>query len=179
MRHYPIAKKSKSSYEIVKFSLPWGGSAIIDSKIRLPQDRTLKDIDNGIPVTYVPARNIIFLSIAVSWAEILDAEYIYIGAHSYDFSGYPDCRRSFFESFQKVIDVATKSGVKGKKIKIVTPILNKTKSEIVKLGKELKVPFELTWSCYKGGKKPCQRCDSCILRKKGFDEAGVIDPLLR
>lgn len=174
-----IAQKKKSTYRIFKLSLPWEGTALLDTGMRLPQDRALDKIGKDIPPTYVPGRNIIFLSLALSWAEVLGASYIYIGAHQSDFSGYPDCREEFFRAFQKVINKGTKAGVEGKKIEIVTPLLNKTKAEIIKIGKRLGVPFELTWSCYKGGKRPCGRCDSCILRKRGFEEAGIRDPLMK
>jgi len=174
-----IAQKTKSPYRILKLSLPWGGTALLDKGKRLPQDRRLSRIGKDIPPTYVPGRNIIFLSIGISWAEVLGASYVYIGAHQSDFSGYPDCRKDFFEAFQKAIIKGTKAGVEGKEIEIVAPLLDKTKSEIVKMGKRLGVPFELTWSCYKGGKRPCGRCDSCILREKGFKEAGIEDPLIK
>jgi len=118
------------------------------------------------------------LSIALGYAEIFDASRIFIGANVIDYSGYPDCRPEFFKAFQKVSDLGTKSGVKGKKIEIVTPLIKFNKSEIIKLGKKLKVPYELTWSCYGGGSVPCGVCDSCFYRAKGFKEAEVIDPLL-
>ncbi len=174
-----IAKKTRSAYRILKLSLPWGGTSLLDKGMRLPQDRQSNRIGKDIPPTYVPARNIIFLSIALSWAEVLGAGYIYIGAHQSDSSGYPDCRRDFLKAFQEVIKKGTKVGVEGKRIKIVAPLLDKTKSEIIKMGNRLGVPFGLTWSCYKGGKMPCGRCDSCLLRKRGFKEAGIEDPLVR
>ena len=140
---------------------------------------SLKEIGKSIPPTYVPSRNLIFLSFAASYAEVIGAKAIFIGANSIDFSGYPDCRPDFFRAFQKVSRLGTKVGREEKSIKILTPLINKSKKEIIELGKKLKVPFQLTWSCYKGGKRPCGRCDSCLLREKGFKEAGLKDPLLR
>lgn len=131
----------------------------------------------SIPSTYVPARNIIFLSIALSYAERTKAETIYLGANSVDFSGYPDCRPEFFQKFQEMTEVGTKSGVEGNPIEIRTPILEKSKAQIIEKGKELEVPFGFTWSCYRGKGRPCGRCDSCLLRLKGFEEAGMQDPL--
>ncbi|HDM08626.1 MAG TPA: 7-cyano-7-deazaguanine synthase, partial [Candidatus Omnitrophica bacterium] len=129
------------------------------------------------PSTYVPARNIIFLSYALSYAESISASEIFIGANAVDYSGYPDCRPQFIRAFQKMALVGTKAGVEGKGIKISAPLIKMKKSEIIKLGAKLGVPYEYTWSCYRGGKIPCGRCDSCILRKKGFKEAGLEDPL--
>ncbi len=130
-------------------------------------------------MTYVPARNTIFLSFALSCAEAINARAIFIGANAIDFSGYPDCRPDFYKAFSNVVRLGTKAGVEGKKLQILTPLINKSKGEIIKLGMKLGVPYGLTWSCYKGGKRPCMKCDSCLLRAKGFKEAGVGDPLLR
>ena len=172
-----IAKNAKSKFEIVKISLPWKGSSLLDVKVRLPLDRSIKEIKKGIPVTYVPARNTIFLSIAGSFAEAIGARDIFIGAHFEDSSGYPDCRKRYLEAFQDVIDAGTKAGLEGN-LRLRYPLIDKTKGDIIKLGKRLKVPFKLTWSCYKGGARPCMRCDSCILRAKGFKAVGITDPLL-
>jgi 7-cyano-7-deazaguanine synthase len=132
---------------------------------------------SNIPSTYVPARNTIFLSFALSAAEALKAGAIFIGANAIDFSGYPDCRPEFYKAFKEVGRTGTKSGARGKDISIKTPLLNMTKTDIVKLGMKLKVPYELTWSCYEGAARPCGRCDSCLLRQKGFYQAGFEDPL--
>lgn len=168
-----LAKKARCAYEIVKISLPWKGSALLDKKIKVPRGRKLDAKD--IPVTYVPARNIIFLSFAASYAEAVGAQRIFIGANAIDYSGYPDCRPDFFAAYAKVLEKGLKTGVQGKKIKVETPLIRLTKSQIIRRGMELKVPYQLTWSCYTGGAKPCGVCDSCRLRAKGFLEAGVKD----
>lgn len=140
-------------------------------------EHEISDIGKEIPLTYVPGRNTIFLSIALSYAETIDADAIFIGATATDYSGYPDCRPEFIDAFQKLSDVATKKGVNGKKIKIEAPLLLKSKAEIILEGLKLQVPFENTWSCYKGKDKACGKCDSCQLRLKGFKDAKVKDPL--
>ncbi|MFH1825593.1 MAG: 7-cyano-7-deazaguanine synthase QueC [Candidatus Firestonebacteria bacterium] len=162
-----ISKKLKCKYQIVKIKLPWSKSALTDKKILVPINRDIKKMKKEIPVTYVPGRNTIFLSFAISYAESINADVIFTGANAIDYSGYPDCRPNFYKAFQKIIKLGTKKGVEGKKIKIITPLIKKSKAEIVKLGKKLKIPFDLTWSCYKGGRKPCGKCDSCLLRKLG------------
>lgn len=151
-----------------------GGSALTDSSIEVPD---YKGESSEIPVTYVPARNIIFLSYAVGYAEVLGAEAIYIGVSSVDYSGYPDCRPEFIEAFQKVVNVGTKAGVEGKPIKIITPLINLSKAETIKLAYQNGAPLHLTTTCYKGGEKACGVCDSCRLRLKGFKEAGLRDPI--
>jgi len=156
----------------------FGGSSLVDKSIEPELDHDIKDIGKEIPNTYVPARNTVFLSVALGFAETIDADAIFIGATATDYSGYPDCRPEYFEAFQKMVDLATKKTVEGKKIKILTPVLKLSKAEIIKRGSELYVPFEKTWSCYLGGEKPCGRCDSCLLRAKGFKENGLDDPLL-
>ena len=175
-----IAQIVHCPYKIVKFDFPWKGSALLDKKTRIPEHKSTRTQEqkNTIPSTYVPARNIIFLSLALSFAEAVKAEAIFIGANAVDFSGYPDCRPEFYRAFKKAADSGTKSGVEGRKIRIETPLISKTKAKIIKIGKSLGVPFGLTWSCYAGGNKPCGRCDSCYFRAKGFKEAGVKDPLL-
>jgi len=155
----------------------FGGSSLTDKKIDIEKDHKISEIGKKIPTTYVPARNIIFLSIALGFAETIDAEAIFIGATSVDFSGYPDCRPEFFKTFKKMANVGTKKGVEGKKIEINTPLINLSKSEIIKKGQELGVPFEKTWSCYQGKEKACGQCDSCLLRLKGFKEARIKDPI--
>ncbi|MDD5129617.1 MAG: 7-cyano-7-deazaguanine synthase QueC [Candidatus Omnitrophica bacterium] len=165
-----IARASNCVYRILKIAFPWKGSALLDEKMKVP-----KKITPGVPATYVPARNIIFLSFALSLAEVIKAQAIFIGAHAQDYSGYPDCREEFFEAFRKMakVGLATKN-----KIKIVAPLLNKNKSQIIRLGNKLGVPFNLTRSCYRASVKPCQECDSCYYRAKGFEEAGLTDPLI-
>ncbi len=145
----------------------------------IPMDRDVEEIkkQKRIPKTYVPARNTIFLSLSLAYAETVDADAIFIGAHAVDYSGYPDCRPEYFKKFQGVANLATKRAVEGKRIEIRTPLINCDKAEIVKKGFELGVDFGHTWSCYKGDKLPCGRCDSCVLRLNGFREAGYNDPL--
>jgi 7-cyano-7-deazaguanine synthase len=167
------AKALKCHYEIMKISLPWSKSALTERKVKVPEKRELKTMAKKIPPTYVPARNTIFLSFAVSYAESIGADAVFLGANAVDFSGYPDCRPDYYKAFKKVFDLGTKSGCEGKKIRIMTPLIRYSKCEIIKLGTKLNVPFENTWSCYKGGKTPCGVCDSCILRNKGFKEAGI------
>ena len=133
--------------------------------------------DAGIPATYVPARNLIFLSIAVGVAEATGADAVFIGVTAVDYSGYPDCRPEFIEAFRKASVLATKRGVEGRPIEIRMPLIDMTKGEIIEKGIELGLDYALTWSCYKGGDRPCGECDSCRYRLKGFSEAGVEDPL--
>ena len=156
-----------------------GGSALTDDDIAVPQN-TATDIPEGIPVTYVPARNTVFLSLALGWAEVLDAEAIFIGVNAVDYSGYPDCRPEYIEAFQTMANLATKRGVEGQLIKIETPLINLSKAEIILKGIELDVDYEQTLSCYSPDKegKACGRCDSCHLRQQGFEAAGIPDPTL-
>lgn len=156
-----------------------GGSALT-ADIPVPKDRALKEIEHGIAVTYVPARNTIFLAHALGWAEVLGAEDLFFGANVYDYSGYPDCRPEYVQAFERLADLATKAGVEGKsRFKIHTPLIQMTKSQIIRRGYELGVDFALTWSCYDGSPegKVCRRCDACLLREKGFREAGLVDPI--
>ena len=168
-----IARVLNCKFQALKIAFPWKGSALLDSKLTMPSGGRL--LANKIPSTYVPARNLIFLSFALAYAETIGAGAIFIGAHTQDYSGYPDCRPEFFRAFDKVASLGTKAGAGNKKIRIKAPLLNKTKAEIVRLAVGLKVPFELTWSCYRGGKTPCGKCDSCCYRAKGFQEAGIED----
>jgi len=170
-----IAKKAKCGYEIVKFNLASDTTSLVNKKLKLPK----KVMPDEIPSTYAPARNIIFLSLGVSFAETKKAQFIVIGTNQLDYSNYPDCRDEFIRAFQKAINLGTKSGTQAKTIKILTPLQNKNKAQIIKLAVKLKVPLELTWSCYAGNTKPCNICPSCIIRAKGFKEAGVADPILR
>ena len=150
-------------------------SALTRDDIKVPENRESEKMGSDIPDTYVPARNVIMLSIAAGLCESTDSERIYIGANSVDYSGYPDCRPEFFKAFREMIGVGTRSGVEGTPISIETPILNLSKKEIVMLGKELNAPLGLTWSCYNGREKACGKCDSCILRLNGFADAGYRD----
>ncbi len=170
-----LADRASCKWQKVKIEMPWKGSSLLDKKIKLPENRK---IGTEIPSTYVPGRNIIFLSFAASFAESIKADAIFIGANMIDYSGYPDCRENFLKSMQQTIIKGTKRGLENKKVRIYTPLLKKNKQQIVRLAKRLNVPLELTWSCYKGGKKPCGVCDSCKLRKYGFDKAGVVDPTI-
>ena len=172
-----IASALKLEHWIIPISLPWGGSALTDPRLAVPKGRSEAEIKKEIPVTYVPARNSIFLSLAASLAEAKDTGAIYFGANALDYSGYPDCRPVFLEAFETMIERGTKAGTEGKIIRVVAPLLRLSKAEIVRLGGQLKVPFEWTWSCYEGKEFPCGECDSCILRAKGFREAGIEDPL--
>ena len=155
-----------------------GGSALT-SDINVPQS-SIFNLQSSIPITYVPARNTIFLSLALAWAEVLEAEDIFIGVNAIDYSGYPDCRPEYINAFEKMANLATKAGVEGKShIKIHTPLINLTKGEIIKKGILLGVDYSLTSSCYSPDKdgNPCGLCDSCQFRLKGFKEAGIKDPL--
>lgn len=154
-----------------------GGSALTDKRIRLPEQRRIEEIGRGIPITYVPARNTIFLAYALGLAEAAAAKSIVIAANQIDFSGYPDCRPEYYLAFREVARLGTKRGIEGDVIEIRTPLIRMSKADIVRKGEELAVPWALTWSCYRGGAKACGVCDSCQLRLKGFREAGVKDPL--
>jgi 7-cyano-7-deazaguanine synthase len=147
-----------------------GGSALTDANIAVPESHA---IGAGVPVTYVPFRNGHFLAVAISWAEVLGAEKVYIGAVEPDSSGYPDCRPAYYQAFNEVIRAGTKDG----RIQIVTPLIAMRKSEIVRLGLELNAPFDLTWSCYQREDQACGVCDSCVLRLRAFRDAGVRDPI--
>lgn len=147
-----------------------GGSALTDPKIAVPESHA---IGRDIPVTYVPFRNAHFLAVAVSWAEVISAEKIYIGAVEQDSSGYPDCRPAYYQAFNQVIKAGTKAG----NIEIVTPLIGMRKAEIVRLGLELGAPFHLTWSCYSREDAACGMCDSCVLRLRAFEQAGTADPI--
>ncbi|MEM0245513.1 MAG: 7-cyano-7-deazaguanine synthase QueC [Thermoplasmata archaeon] len=175
------AKKISNYYglklKIIDISLDKiGGSALTDN-YDVPERKDISEIGDEIPITYVPARNTIFLSIALSYAEVIGAEKIFIGINALDYSGYPDCRPEYVEEFNKLSRLATKVGVEGRPIEIVAPLIFLKKGEIIKKGIELGVPYELTWSCYRGGEKACGKCDSCLLRLKGFMEADEKDPL--
>jgi 7-cyano-7-deazaguanine synthase len=156
----------------------FGGSALT-ADIAVPKSRSLVEIGEGIPITYVPARNTIFLSLALAWAEVLHSEDIFIGVNALDYSGYPDCRPEYIQAFQSMANVATKAGVEGRqKVQIHTPLIDLTKAEIIRRGIELGVDFSLTLSCYDPSPcgEACGDCDACRLRRKGFRENGLIDP---
>jgi 7-cyano-7-deazaguanine synthase len=152
-------------------------SSLTQSSMNVPSGRDRAEIASGIPSTYVPSRNIIFLTIASAIAESRGARSVFIAANAVDFSGYPDCTPEFIESFQKTLDIGTRAGREGRGIRVEAPILHKSKAEIVKEAARLNVPLELTWSCYRGGRKACGKCDSCLLRLEGFRAAGMVDPL--
>jgi 7-cyano-7-deazaguanine synthase len=157
----------------------FGGSALT-AEIDVPKGRSLQDMGGGIPVTYVPARNTVFLSFALAWAEVLGASDIVIGVNALDYSGYPDCRPEYIAAFERMANLATAAGVEGRQqLKIHTPLIQLTKAQIIRKGTDLGVDYALTSSCYDPGPdgRPCGACDSCLLRDKGFREAGIIDPL--
>jgi len=156
---------------------PIGGSALT-TDMPVPKNRSEKKREKIIPVTYVPARNTIFLSFGLAWAESIEAFDIFIGVNSIDYSGYPDCRPEFIKAFEQMANLATKAGVEGRPFRIQTPLINMTKAQIIQRGTELGVDYSLTQSCYDPAPdgKACGKCDSCILRKKGFEEAGIPDP---
>ena len=163
-----------AEHKVVKLDLGTiGGSALTDKSIDVPEEET-----SGIPTTYVPARNTVFLSIALGWAEVLGAEAIYIGVNAVDYSGYPDCRPDYIAAFQAMAKLATRAGVEGGFLEIRTPLINMTKAEIIKKGLLLGVNYALTVSCYQANPagEACGVCDSCRLRRKGFEDAGVPDP---
>lgn len=165
-------------HQQVSFDLrAWGGSALTDTKIDLPHDRSISQMAENIPVTYVPARNTIFLSFALAYAETIGADCVYIGVNALDYSGYPDCRPDYIEAMQEVFRLGTKQGREGIAIAIVTPLINLRKTEIIQLGNQLGVPWEKTWSCYAGEDLACGVCDSCQLRLAAFAQLGIPDPL--
>jgi len=172
-KHFRVADHRVASIDLEAI----GGSALTDRRIAVPRKRSLEAIGQGVPITYVPARNSIFLSYALALAESNGARAIVIAANSIDYSGYVDCRPEFYAAFQEVARLGTQRGVDGDVIEIRTPLIRMSKADIVRRGEELGVPWALTWSCYLGGAKACGVCDSCQLRLKGFREAGVKDPL--
>lgn len=171
-----LCTRAKVPFQMVRLKLPWGGSSLLDKKAALPKAGSVKNIGGQIPSTYVPGRNTLFLSFGLSFAEAAGAQAVMIGANALDYSGYPDCRPDFITAMSKVFKLGTKAGRQGRPIKIVAPLLKLSKSQIIELGNKLGVPYQLTWSCYSGGKKPCGTCDSCLLRAKGFKDAKMEDP---
>jgi 7-cyano-7-deazaguanine synthase len=161
-------------HKVVRLNLDTiGGSALTDMAIAVPEEET-----EGIPITYVPARNTVFLAIALGWAEVLDASDIFIGVNAVDYSGYPDCRPEFIAAFETMANLATRAGVEGQRLRIHAPLIDMTKGEIIKTGLDLGVDYGLTVSCYQATADglACGRCDSCRLRRQGFIDAGVADP---
>ena len=166
-----FAESLHLDYHIVKTSIPWDTSSLINKDKKIPEHKQIKE--GFVPSTYVPGRNTIFLSYAISYAETIKAKKIFLGINAVDFSSYPDCTPQYLKSMQQVMK-ALNNG-----IEICAPIEKYSKAQIIKLGTKLKVPYEKTWSCYNGKKKPCGKCDSCKLRAKGFKEAGIDDPALK
>jgi 7-cyano-7-deazaguanine synthase len=168
-----------AAHRVAKIDLRVFGHSALTDDIEVPKGRDESAMAHGIPITYVPARNTIFLSFALAWAEVVEASDIFIGVNALDYSGYPDCRPEFIAAFEKMANLATKVGVEGiTRVRIHTPLIALSKAEIVRLGVRLGVPFGETHSCYDpdAAGRPCGACDSCILRAKGFREAGVVDP---
>ncbi|MCP4945401.1 MAG: 7-cyano-7-deazaguanine synthase QueC [Rubripirellula sp.] len=173
-------KLNATSHRIVDIDLAqFGGSALTDAAIDVPKSETVESIGEAIPVTYVPARNTVFLSLSLAFAETVDAKDIFIGVNSLDYSGYPDCRPEFIQAFEQMANLATKAGVEeSQRLKIHTPLIDLTKAEIIARGMELGVDYGLTLSCYDPGDAglPCQHCDACLLRARGFATNGIHDP---
>ncbi len=174
-----IARYSGSHFLLIRTELPWKKSALVNPRIPLPDQPGVLGRKDRIPRTYVPARNSIFLSIAAGWAEDMDAARVVIGANAVDYSGYPDCRPDFLKAFNHLIEKGTRRGAEGNPVHVYAPLLLMKKADIIQRGMQLGVPYECTWSCYRGGERPCGRCDSCRIRRRGFREAGMRDPLLK
>ena len=191
-----IARAAGCACTVLKIRLPWKGSSLLDKRQVIPRatqspglsaesgmaahaDYAGYRVTGEIPSTYVPARNIIFLSYALSFAEAIKAKAVFIGANAVDYSGYPDCRPQFYRAFEKVVATGTKAGVQKQAIRVITPLLALTKAQIITLGTALGVPYAMTWSCYRGKKRACGVCESCRLRAKGFHEAKITDPALK
>ena len=175
-----------AEHQVVSFDLTrWGGSALTDNALEIPsvrvaspeENRTLAEMSDRIPITYVPARNTIFLSFALAYAEAIDARRVYIGVNALDYSGYPDCRPDYIAAMQDVFRLGTKQGREGEEIAIVSPLIDLKKTEIIQMGNDLGVPWEKTWSCYAGEELACGVCDSCQLRLAAFAELGLKDPI--
>jgi len=174
------ASLGAAEHKVAQIDLRIFGGSALTADIDVPKGRVMEEMGRGIPITYVPARNTIFLSFALAWAEVLESSDIFIGVNALDYSGYPDCRPEFIDAFEKLANLATKAGVEGRqKLKIHTPLIAMTKAEIIAKGIELGVDYALTSSCYDPSAKgePCRQCDSCLLRQKGFHENGRQDPL--
>jgi 7-cyano-7-deazaguanine synthase len=170
-----------ADHKTVQLDLRVFGGSALTAEIDVPKGRVADEMVHGIPITYVPARNTIFLSFALAWAEVLGSSDVFIGVNALDYSGYPDCRLEFIEAFESMANLATKAGIEGRqKLKIHTPLIHLSKAEIIRRGIELGVDYGLTSSCYdpSANGEPCGQCDSCLLRQKGFRESGIEDPLL-
>jgi 7-cyano-7-deazaguanine synthase len=167
-----------ASHRAARVSLSlFGGSALTDASIAVPKGRSVARMGGDIPVTYVPARNTVLLSVALAWAEVLGASHIFLGVNAVDYSGYPDCRPEFLRAFERLARLATRAGVQGGRMRIHAPLLRLSKAGIVRLGTRLGVPYQLTLTCYDPVRgRACGRCDACTLRRKGFEEARVPDP---
>jgi len=164
---------------VVDFDMRTIGSCVLTGEGEVPKGRSEEEIGGGIPVTYVPARNTIFLSFALAWAEVVGAQDIFIGVNALDFSGYPDCRPEYIQAYERMAGLATKMGVEGRPVRIHAPLIRLTKAEIIRKGRGLGVDYAMTHSCYDPPPDgpACGRCDSCLLRRKGFSEAGLEDPI--
>ena len=165
-------------HQVVEIGLDKFGGSALTADIAVPKARSLEAMSEAIPLTYVPARNTIFLSLALAWAEVLESSDIFIGVNALDYSGYPDCRPEFIEAYERMANLATRAGVEGRtRLRIRTPLIRLSKAEIVRLAAELGVPFALTHSCYdpRPDGSPCGECDACLLRRKGFAEVGIED----
>ena len=175
-----LLRSALQAHRIAEIDLRVFGGSALTGDIDVPKGRAADEMAHGIPITYVPARNTIFLSFALAWAEVLGSSDIFIGVNALDYSGYPDCRPEFIEAFEKMANLATKAGVEGRQtLRIHTPLIALTKAEIIRKGIELGVDYGLTSSCYDPSAtgEPCGECDSCLLRRKGFRENGIDDPL--
>ena len=169
-----------AQHRIAQIDLRIFGGSALTADIAVPKGRAMDEMAHGIPVTYVPARNTIFLSFALAWAEVLESSDVFIGVNALDYSGYPDCRPEFIQAFETMANLATKAGVEGRqRLRIHTPLIALTKAQIIAKGIELGVDYALTSSCYDPSEEgePCGQCDSCLLRQKGFRENGIVDPL--
>jgi 7-cyano-7-deazaguanine synthase len=165
-------------HQVVEIGLDKFGGSALTADFAVPKARSLEAMSEAIPLTYVPARNTIFLSLALAWAEVLESSDIFIGVNALDYSGYPDCRPEFIEAYERMANLATRAGVEGRaRLRIHTPLIRLSKAEIIRLGAELGVPFALTHSCYdpRADGSPCGECDACLLRRKGFAEVGIED----
>lgn len=167
-------------HAVVEINLAQFGASALTADIAVPKDRSVGEMGEGIPITYVPARNTVFLSLALAYAEVLGAADIFLGVNAVDYSGYPDCRPEYIGAFERLANLATKAGVEGKlQFRVHAPLIRWTKAEIIRAGMQLGVDYSLTHSCYDPSPRglSCGRCDACVLRRKGFEEAGITDPL--
>lgn len=173
------AALSVKDHLVVDVDLRRIGASALTADLDVPKGRTIEEMSHEIPITYVPARNTVFLALALAWAEAIDARHIFIGVNALDYSGYPDCRPEYIQAFERVANLGTRAGVEGRPFQVHTPLISMTKAQIIRAGLVLGVDYSLTFSCYdpQSDGRPCGTCDSCLLRRKGFREAGEIDPL--